>query len=150
MPSWPSRPLRASNPPDSNEQALPSLTSNARYDMAKTVVIVALRGEFDLAERDRVRAAFDSIARSSTIVLDLTGVEYVDSTILGTLIKLRTELASEAGELVIVALPGKMVNRILEITGLKAIFKILPSMADVEREYALANASRIEVVSGEG
>jgi anti-anti-sigma factor len=83
-----------------------------------TTAIVAAAGEIDLSNvgdlRSAVTEAADGVDRLS---LDLTGVEFIDSTGLGGLLELRSTLRARSVTLEIVAGEGP-VRQAVEITGL--------------------------------
>jgi anti-sigma B factor antagonist len=89
--------------------------SSARLDGAVTV---SLRGELDLSAARRVEECFAAIDAESpsNVVIDLTGLEFIDSSGLRALL-LVDALAREHGyELVL--LPGQEpVQRVFELTG---------------------------------
>jgi anti-anti-sigma factor len=83
-----------------------------------TTVIVAVAGEIDLSNAGDLRAAVTDAAEGcDKLRLDLTGVEFIDSTGLGGLLELRSTLRSRAVTLEIVAGEGP-VRQAVEITGL--------------------------------
>jgi anti-sigma B factor antagonist len=110
--------------------------------------IVALVGEFDLAQRHRVVDAFETVANNSLVVIDLEGAQYIDSTVLSCLIRLRSDLTERNGTLVLTA-PRPMVRRLLEIAGLTTLFDVRSTLAEVREEYGLLDGAlrRVEVVA---
>ena len=92
-------------------------------------VVVRLVGEIDLYNAAEVGAALEQIAkdRPARVVVDLTEVEFVDSTALGTLIEARKRLVN--GSLVL-ASPGRDVRRALEVAGLLDHFPVRDSVDD--------------------
>jgi anti-sigma B factor antagonist len=87
-------------------------------------VVVQLAGELDLynahAVRDELLAA---AARSpDRLVVDLSGVTFIDSTGLGVLIEARTRLPNRRAFLL--AAPGLETKRALEISGLDRHFAV--------------------------
>jgi anti-anti-sigma factor len=88
------------------------------------VVLVRLAGELDLYNADSLRdALFDAAAqRPERLVVDLTEVQFIDSTALGVLIEARAKLANRRGFLL--AAPGLETRRALEISGLDRHFSI--------------------------
>src|ERR1700754_2874851 len=91
-----------------------SITSSREGSTA----IVAASGEIDLSNvgdlRSAVTAAADGVDR---LRLDLTGVEFIDSTGLGGLLELRSTLRAQSVTLEIAAGEGP-VRQAVEITGL--------------------------------
>jgi anti-sigma B factor antagonist len=87
-------------------------------------VVVSLVGELDLynahAVRDRLAAATSD--GSERLVVDLSGVTFIDSTGLGVLLEARSRLANRRGFLVVA--PGMEARRALEISGLDRHFGV--------------------------
>jgi anti-sigma B factor antagonist len=105
--------------------------------------VLALAGEFDLAQTPRLRDAFQRVVGQSTVVLDMSRVTYMDSTTLGALTQLRTRLADDGGALILVGVSG-VSKRLFDITGLVKIFDLRPSLAEVEH---VGDLRRIEIVA---
>jgi anti-sigma B factor antagonist len=87
-------------------------------------VVVHLRGELDLYNADEVRHALADVAsqRPDRVVVDLTEVEFVDSTALGVFVEARAKL--ENREAFLLAAPGAEARRALEVSGLERHFGI--------------------------
>jgi anti-sigma B factor antagonist len=85
------------------------------------VLMLSLSGVVDLQTRDElITAADDALKQSpSGVVVDMTDVEFLDSTGIGALIQISHDLA-DAGVDFQVQNPSKQVLRVLEITGLAA------------------------------
>jgi anti-sigma B factor antagonist len=91
---------------------------------ADGVVVVRLGGELDLYNAHEVRAALTDAAdsRPERVVVDLSQVEFIDSTALGVLIEARTRLENRRAFLL--AAPGAETRRALEVSGLDRHFGI--------------------------
>ena len=91
-------------------------------------VIVRLAGELDLynahAVRDELLAAADR--GPERLVVDLSGLTFIDSTGLGVLIEARTRLSNRRAFLL--AAPGLETRRALEISGLDRHFAVHDSV----------------------
>jgi anti-anti-sigma factor len=87
-------------------------------------VVVSLGGELDLYNADEVREALAVAAdgQPERLVIDLSGVEFIDSTALGVLIEARTKLANRRAFLL--AAPRIETRRALEVSGLDRHFGI--------------------------
>jgi HptB-dependent secretion and biofilm anti anti-sigma factor len=94
---------------------------------------IALRGEFDLAERPGLDAALTRAADASCVVLDLAQTTYLDSSAIGAFILLRRSVAERPGGGVALARVGPQIARIVEIAGLSGIF---PCFDSLEAAYA--------------
>ncbi len=80
-------------------------------------VIIRLAGEIDLYNVEDVRTALTAAIESEPrrVVIDLTAVEFVDSTALGVLIEARSQLGPDA---LLLAAPQLETRRTLQISGL--------------------------------
>ena len=98
--------------------------------------LVVATGELDLAATPELSTILLMAAEApgTTVVLDLAGVEFIDSTALGTILKAGSEIES-AGKTLRVVCPGGPVRRLLEMTNLTNRFELCPS-----REVALTGA----------
>ena len=81
-------------------------------------VVVRRSGELDLYNAHEVRNALveQAAGEPERVVVDLSGVEFIDSTALGVLIEARTKLANRRSFLL--AAPGRETHRALQISGL--------------------------------
>ena len=86
--------------------------------------VVRLGGELDLYNAQDVRQALFEACSSSPerVVVDLSEVEFMDSTALGVLIEARTKL--ENGRAFILAAPALESKRALQISGLDRHFSV--------------------------
>jgi anti-sigma B factor antagonist len=110
-------------------------------------VVVALRGELDIADAAAVAAALAVvIAREPEVVLDLAGLEFVDCGGVATLARGRKLAVLAGGELRLAA-PQPRVLRVLALTRL---IDVLPVHASVDEaagciRRAIAPASGLPV-----
>ena len=107
---------------------------------ADDVAVVQASGELDIHtnrafKRCLVGAVQEGVAR---VVVDLTGVTFIDSSALGALVGGARRSAELRNELMIVCPPGS-VARVLEITGLNRAFAIY-----ARREEALGAGADAE------
>ncbi|GAA4437884.1 STAS domain-containing protein [Actinokineospora soli] len=87
-------------------------------------IVISVSGEVDLATAaDLERALADAMATSDSgaIEVDLAGVEFMDSAGLRVLVAARKQ-AEDAGRDFRLRSPHDRVRRIIEITGLSAVF----------------------------
>ena len=97
------------------------------------IAVLKLSGEFDLHAVGGLEEAFDSVAaRSRRVVVDLTEVQFFDSTALGLGLGLRRLLLSEGGRLALV-IGGREALRVFQISGLDRIFTLAPTLEDALR-----------------
>lgn len=95
----------------------PGLTVEARED--GDACILALTGELSLADASALERRLDEVlaTNASTIVVDLSGVEFIDSTGLSVLVRAQQQ-ATERGMELGVANPNPQAARLLSLTGL--------------------------------
>jgi anti-sigma B factor antagonist len=91
-------------------------------------VVVSLTGELDLYNAHAVREALLECCAEAPerLIVDLSGVKFIDSTALGVLIEARTRMANRRGFLL--AAPGLETRRALEISGLDRHFAVHESL----------------------
>jgi anti-sigma B factor antagonist len=92
-------------------------------------VVVQLAGELDLYNAEEVRRALAEAIASGPrrIVVDMTEVEFVDSTALGVLVEARSQLGHDAFRL---AAPQLGTRRTLEVSGLDRHLPVHESVED--------------------
>lgn len=92
---------------------------------------LAVTGEIDLANAAEVEdRILDHTSNELTgIVLDLDGLDYLDSTGLRLLFTLAARLEISQITLEVVVAPGSTVRRALEITGMAAVVPLRPPAA---------------------
>ncbi|GAB3328474.1 STAS domain-containing protein [Micromonospora halotolerans] len=79
--------------------------------------VVTLTGELDVSSVDEVRGLLADTVRATPVVdVDLTGLTFIDSTILGALIAAHRDAASLGGSLTLLN-PTGHVRRVLIVTG---------------------------------
>jgi anti-sigma B factor antagonist len=93
-------------------------------------LVVRLGGELDLYNASQVREALNEAASDSPsrVIVDLSEVEFMDSTALGVLIEARTRLDNRRSFLL--AAPGLETRRALEISGLDRHFIVHDSVSE--------------------
>jgi anti-sigma B factor antagonist len=92
---------------------------------------VALRGEIDIATVPSLERALDTAIRNSrgAFVLDLSDVEFLDSTGLHVLLRARALLAREDRALAVVC-PSGPVRRLFEVAGIADLLFLFASRED--------------------
>ena len=105
--------------------------------------VLAVTGEFDLASVPRVRrAVIDTLAIGNAyLVLDLTGVDFIDSSGLGVVLGSVRRARAIGGD-VRVVVQEPQVRAVFEVTGLDRILELYPSV-----DEALVGVG-LEVVDG--
>jgi anti-anti-sigma factor len=82
---------------------------------------ISLEGEFDLTRKDELESLFSSVDGDDALTIDLTGVTYIDSTILHELAALRLRSARRS-----ITLSGANghIRRVFKIVNFDQIFDI--------------------------
>jgi anti-sigma B factor antagonist len=89
------------------------------------MVMVQLSGDVDIAVKDDLRARLDAAAeQSDTVDIDLSKVDYADSTALGLIIALQNRLRERGGTVRLVS-PSERVRKLLSYAGLEQAFEII-------------------------
>src|ERR1700729_1815413 len=91
--------------------------------------VIAVSGEIDVATAPQLRECLHKvIARGqTTVVLDLLGVTFLDSTALGVLVGALKRCRELGGELHVVVTDAR-IRKIFEITGLNKVFPIVDAL----------------------
>jgi anti-sigma B factor antagonist len=91
--------------------------------------VIAVRGEIDVATAPQLRECLHRVIAQgdSTVVIDLLGVTFLDSTALGVLVGALKRCRELGGELHLVVSDPRIV-KIFEITGLTNVFNIADSL----------------------
>jgi anti-sigma B factor antagonist len=93
--------------------------------------IFELSGSLDLATSPTVRASLIEASErgNHTLVVDLSKLEFLDSTGLGALIGAQRRAKEYDGDVRLVAAEGQIL-RLLRITGLLKVFSVYPTLVD--------------------
>ena len=102
----------------------------AGVDRGDGHVVVHLAGELDLYNAHVVREALIACCdeQPSRLVVDLGGVEFVDSTALGVLVEARSRMTDK--QAFALAAPGPETRRALEVSGLDKHFTVAASVEE--------------------
>src|ERR1700728_3274720 len=113
------------------------LTLNVYSDSPESTV-VAVGGEIDVYSAPKLREKLISLAESgsSHLIVDMEGVEFLDSTGLGVLVGGLKRVRAHDGGIDLVCTQGRIL-RIFRITGLSKVFNIYDSV-----DEALASDGR--------
>ncbi len=98
----------------------------AQFDQQRAedgTAVVLAKGELDLAVADELaRVALEGLASASALSIDLHEITFVDSTGLGSLLRIRNEATAAGKALTLVGVPPAL-DRLLQITGLTDAFE---------------------------
>jgi anti-sigma B factor antagonist len=117
---------------DRDDPAAAGLRKNPSlgHELVGDACVVRLGGELDLYNANEVRQALKTAFADSPsrVVVDLSEVEFLDSTALGVLIEARTMLENRRA--FILASPGLETRRALKISGLDRHFSVHDSVPE--------------------
>jgi anti-sigma B factor antagonist len=108
---------------------------------------VAVRGEVDMSVAEALEEALEAAIRESVgaFIVDLSGLDFIESTGLQVLLRARGLLGREDRALAVVC-PHGPVRRVFELSGLSDLFALYPSRE--EAAAALVPAQDSESSSG--
>ena len=87
-------------------------------------------GDLDVYTAPQLKEALDKVGvAGKTVVLDLSGVHFIDSTALGVLVGALQQSRAHDGELYLV-MDDPYLLKIFRITGFDTLFSIFPQIAD--------------------
>ena len=92
-----------------------------------------LRGDLDYGECAGFRMQIDRVLKAGprATIVDLSGLEYLDSSGLGLLLSMSKEYSAQGGKLVLVT--NETVDNILSLTRLNGIFSTAQSVGEAEQ-----------------
>lgn len=93
--------------------------------------VVTVSGEIDVASADGLRERLNQLvsAGRTSLVVDLTAVDFMDSTGLGVLVGMLKKVRSAGGRLDLV-IDGDRLLRLFRLTSLDQVFTIHPTLED--------------------
>jgi anti-sigma B factor antagonist len=116
------------------------LSIDLKSENRGAALLFKLRGSLDLATSPTVRAALsDAQKTKKDVIVDLTQLEFLDSTGLGALIGAHRRAAEHGGSLRLIVREGP-IFRLLTITGLIRVLAVYHTVDD-----ALKNQARVIV-----
>lgn len=118
------------------------LSIDLKTEDAGDTLVLRLRGSLDLATAPTVRAALNDATDNDShhIIVDLTQLEFLDSTGLGVLIGAHRRTAEHGGSLRLVVHDGP-ISRLLHITGLIGVFAVYHSLDDARADRGRLGAT---------
>ncbi len=88
------------------------------------LTVAHITGEIDLATCGRLRDAIEPhLGPGQRVVLDLSGVSFMDSSCLHVLVQARTTLTADGGSLIL-RNPSDAARRVLTVSGMAELFDI--------------------------
>ena len=128
---------------DHNTQAQASQTLRSVRTRLDGAIILSVQGEVDLANAASLRAELTSAIGTGTrlIVVDLTGLRYIDSSGINVLLDTHRAFAKD-GCLMALAVVPSVIQRIFDIVGLEQLMPIYTTVATaVENLHRGADAA---------
>jgi anti-sigma B factor antagonist len=96
-------------------------------DRIRDITLVTLTGEIDLSNADAVRTEIAGLDPTAPLVIDVSGLSYMDSTGIHLL---STVGAGRTSEIRVIATPDCPASRLIEITGLDSLIDVFGSIDD--------------------
>jgi anti-anti-sigma factor len=87
-------------------------------------VTITLSGELDVANVEVLEASTDGLLDAVEIVLDLRAVTFLDSVVLGRLVRLHQDAEAAGATMRLVVDDASMTRTLLRITGLDQVFPV--------------------------
>lgn len=102
-----------------------SININSKLDSENSFWDINIEGELDVSTADKLKEYLHKLADEQVLdmKIDLSNLDYIDSTGLGVMIGVLKKLRSEEKEIYIIN-PKSNVKKIFTITGLDKIFKV--------------------------
>ena len=128
---------------EANERAERSVPGTVTVTLAvPNCARVALRGEWDISTQPQLAEAFERARGRPNIVIDLSECSFLDSTTIGMLITLDSELAANGGRLEVALPPAQnVVNRAFALLGVREVLSVHDSLDDAQRSLARVRAA---------
>lgn len=93
-------------------------------------VVLAVSGDVDIATAPRLRTSLaEAVEHHPAIVVDLAGVEFMDSTGLGVLVAAYTRAAA-SGRRLVIARPQRIVRNALRLVQVDSVIDVYDSLDD--------------------
>jgi anti-sigma B factor antagonist len=94
--------------------------------------VISVAGEIDLYTAPRLQAELMNAlgASPAVLIVDMSGVEFCDSTGINVLLAAHRSARERGGELQL-ARPGSATKKVLQVTGLESVFTVLDDPVQV-------------------
>lgn len=110
------------------------MSYNMEYDVREYFILCRLNGriggEASIKLFKDIKGVIDDYAEKA-IILDFGGVDFIDSSGLGSLVAVNSTLLKQNRELILTAVPNNLMG-LLKITNLHHVLKIVGSVNDVQ------------------
>ena len=110
-------------------------------EVGSRIALVSLSGELDLYVERELRDALEAaeLLGTPTVVVDLSGVSFMDSTVCGILVAEARRRRGDHGELVLVS-NGSRTSRTLKVSGIDQIVSVHSTLHAAFQELLLEEA----------
>jgi anti-sigma B factor antagonist len=108
---------------------------SVRVETERGAAVVSASGELDAYAAPELTECFKEVAGAQVVVLDLSGVSFMDSTVLGLVVRVVRELGEGKAQ-VRVVLPRTSARRIFELTMLDQVLPVASSLEDALAELS--------------
>jgi anti-sigma B factor antagonist len=107
------------------------LTIDVSSEIPGETAVFRLTGSLDVATSPRLKEELlnASARNQNDMIIDLTRVDFLDSTGLGALMGAHRRAAEKGGRVSLIVSDGP-ISRLLHITGLARVFPVYPSIGD--------------------
>jgi anti-sigma B factor antagonist len=92
--------------------------------------LIAVAADVDISNVDDLRHALEAAPHADRVVLDMTGVGFLDSTALAAIVRYRNAVAAR-GTIVTLVIDSPLVRRIFSLTNFDRQFTIVARLGDV-------------------
>jgi anti-sigma B factor antagonist len=97
---------------------MPGHVCSIEFDRIGPTSVVSMLGEWDLADVEVLNKQLGAVvAVTDRVLVDVTGVEFMDSSVIGVLIGAAMDVEARGGRLVIAADETRHANRVLRLAG---------------------------------
>ena len=121
------------------------LTLNV-YSETPGFTVIAVSGEIDVYTAPKLREKLITLVEDGSyqLIVDMEGVEFLDSTGLGVLVRGLKRVRAHDGWIDLVCTQGRIL-RIFKITGLNKVFNIYDSVPEAIAAHSLPPADAAEI-----
>jgi anti-sigma B factor antagonist len=108
-----------------------TVTVTARESAREPYTLVAVAGEADITNRDDLRGVLDAevTRQPATLILDLSGLRFMDSSALHVILQANRALDRQGGVMALVA-PQEAVAKMLKLTTADRLIPVFPTVAE--------------------
>jgi anti-anti-sigma factor len=108
-----------------------TLTVTARESAGEPYTLVEITGEADVTNRDELRDLLDAevVQQPGTLILDLSGLRFMDSSALHVILQANRALDRQGGVMALVA-PQDAVAKMLRLTTADRLIPVFRSIAE--------------------